>query len=157
MTPQAISRAAAGSPLGVYDQQLSRAQQHLDEHSIVFQPGVNEDLAGNSGFRATSRPNWMGRPLSGGFALWYGKGPGVDRSGDVLRHGNLAGSSPLGGVLVAMGDDHACESSTTAHQSEYALVDAMIPILNPGGVREILDYGLYGWALSRCSGCWWKA
>ena len=88
------------------------------------------------------------------FSIWYGKGPGVDRSGDAFRHGNLFGSSPLGGVLVLMGDDHTCESSTTAHQSEYALVDAMIPVLNPAGVQEILDYGLYGFELSRYSGCW---
>ncbi len=143
-----------GSPLGVYDQQLGRAQQHLDEHSIVFQPGVNEDLAATAVW-GTQQAELDGEGrYQGVFALWYGKGPGVDRSGDVLRHGNLAGSSPLGGVLVAMGDDHACESSTTAHQSEYALVDAMIPILNPAGVQEILDYGLYGWALSRYSGCW---
>ena len=74
--------------------------------------------------------------------------------GDALRHGNLAGSSRYGGVLVLMGDDHACESSTTAHQSEYAMVDAMIPIVNPAGVQDIVDYGLWGWALSRFSGCW---
>jgi indolepyruvate ferredoxin oxidoreductase len=86
--------------------------------------------------------------------MWYGKGPGVDRSGDALRHGNLAGSARYGGVLLLMGDDHACESSTTAHQSEYAMVDAMIPIVNPAGVQDIVDYGLWGWALSRFSGCW---
>ena len=88
------------------------------------------------------------------FAIWYGKGPGVDRTGDAFRHGNLAGTHPLGGVLVLMGDDHTCESSTTAHQSEFAMVDAMMPMLNPAGVQELLDYGIYGWALSRFSGCW---
>ena len=82
------------------------------------------------------------------------KGPGVDRSGDAFRHANLAGTSKYGGVLVAMGDDHACESSTTAHQSEFALVDAMMPILNPSSVQDILDFGLLGWAMSRYSGCW---
>ena len=86
--------------------------------------------------------------------MWYGKGPGVDRSGDALRHGNLAGSAPLGGVLLLAGDDHTCESSTTCHQSEFAFVDAMIPVLNPAGVQEIIDFGIYGWALSRYSGCW---
>jgi len=90
----------------------------------------------------------------GVFSIWYGKGPGVDRSGDAFRHANLAGSSKNGGVLLLMGDDHTCESSTTCHQSEFALVDASIPILSPSGVQEILDYGLYGWALSRYSGCW---
>ncbi len=88
------------------------------------------------------------------FAMWYAKGPGVDRSGDAIRHGNLAGTSPDGGVLLLLGDDHACESSTTAHQSEYSLVNAMVPVLNPAGVQDILDYGLYGWSLSRYSGCW---
>ena len=86
--------------------------------------------------------------------MWYGKGPGVDRSGDALRHGNLAGSAPLGGVLLLAGDDHTCEFSTTCHQSEFAFVDAMIPVLNPAGVQELIDFGIYGWALSRYSGCW---
>ena len=86
--------------------------------------------------------------------MWYGKGPGVDRTGDAFRHANLAGTAPLGGVLVLMGDDHTCESSTTAHQSEFALVDAMIPVVNPAGVAELLEFGLLGFALSRYSGCW---
>ena len=90
----------------------------------------------------------------GVFGLWYGKGPGVDRCGDVFRHANIAGSSPLGGVLVAMGDDHTGESSTTLHQSEMALMDAMMPILSPAGVQELLDYCITGWALSRYSGLW---
>ena len=92
--------------------------------------------------------------FDGVFGLWYGKGPGVDRSGDALKHANLAGTSPWGGVLALMGDDHTCESSTTAHQSEFAFVDAMIPVLNPAGVQEILDYGLFGYALSRYAGTW---
>src|SRR3546814_13515184 len=86
--------------------------------------------------------------------MWYGKGPGVDRSGDVFRHGNLAGSARHGGVLLLAGDDHTCKSSTTAHQSEYAFMDAGIPVLNPAGVQEFLDLGIYGWALSRYSGSW---
>ena len=92
--------------------------------------------------------------FDGVFGLWYGKGPGVDRSGDVMRHANMAGTSPLGGVLMAMGDDHTGESSTTLHQSDWAMVDAYMPVLSPAGVQEILDYGLYGWALSRFAGVW---
>ena len=90
----------------------------------------------------------------GVFGIWYGKGPGVDRSGDVFRHANSAGTSKHGGVLVMAGDDHGAESSTVPHQSEIALVDAMIPILNPAGLQELYDYSLYGWALSRYSGTW---
>ena len=143
-----------GSPLGGLDQQLVAAKSHLEAHDVVFQPAVNEDLAATAiGGTQQSGLSGDGR-YDGVFAMWYGKGPGVDRSGDALRHGNLAGSSRYGGVLVLMGDDHACESSTTAHQSEYAMVDAMIPIVNPAGVQDIVDYGLWGWALSRFSGCW---
>jgi indolepyruvate ferredoxin oxidoreductase len=143
-----------GSPLGAYDQQLWAAGNHLKDHNIVFQSGVNEDIAATA-IWGTQQMGLHGKPkYAGVFSIWYGKGPGVDRTGDVFRHANLAGTHPKGGVLVLMGDDHTCESSTTAHQSEYALVDAMIPILNPAGVQELLDYGLIGWALSRYSGCW---
>ncbi|HYL17806.1 MAG TPA: indolepyruvate ferredoxin oxidoreductase family protein [Burkholderiales bacterium] len=143
-----------GSPLGGYDQQLWSAKKFLGQYQIVFQPGVNEDLAATACW-GTQQAHFHGENKHDGvFAIWYGKGPGVDRTGDAFRHGNLAGTHPLGGVLVLMGDDHTCESSTTAHQSEFALVDAMIPILNPAGVQELLDYGIYGWALSRFSGCW---
>jgi indolepyruvate ferredoxin oxidoreductase len=143
-----------GSPLGGYDQQLAAAQKFLQQHHVVFQPGLNEDLAATA-CSGTQQVAFTGQAkYDGVFSIWYGKGPGVDRSGDAFRHGNLFGTSPLGGVLVLMGDDHTCESSTTAHQSEYALVDAMIPVLNPAGVQEILDYGLYGFALSRYSGTW---
>ena len=120
----------------------------------MFQPGVNEDLAATACW-GTQQAHFHGENKHEGvFAIWYGKGPGVDRTGDAFRHGNLAGTHPLGGVLALMGDDHTCESSTTAHQSEYAMVDAMIPVLNPAGVQELLDYGIYGWALSRYAGCW---
>ncbi len=143
-----------GSPLGAYDQQLWAAGKHLKDHNIVFQSGVNEDIAATA-LWGTQQVGLHGKPkYDGVFGIWYGKGPGVDRTGDVFRHANLAGTNPHGGVLVLMGDDHTCESSTTAHQSEYALVDAMIPILNPAGVQELLDYGLIGWALSRFSSCW---
>ena len=143
-----------GSPLGGFDQQLWAAGKHLAAHNIVFQPGVNEDLAATACW-GTQQAHFDGdNKYDGVYAIWYGKGPGVDRTGDAFRHGNLAGSASLGGVICMMGDDHTCESSTTAHQSEFAMVDAMMPILNPAGVQELLDYGLYGWALSRYSGCW---
>ncbi len=143
-----------GSPLGGLDIQLWQAQKFLDEHHIVFQPGVNEDLAATSIWGTQQSVLEDQGKYDGVFCIWYGKGPGVDRSGDAFRHANLAGSSKFGGVLAAMGDDHVCESSTTAHQSEFALVDAMMPILNPSGVQDILEFGLAGWALSRISGCW---
>jgi len=143
-----------GSPLGGYDQQLWATKKLLQEHQIVFQPGVNEDLAATACW-GTQQAHFHGENKHDGvFAIWYGKGPGVDRTGDAFRHGNLAGTHHLGGVLCLMGDDHTCESSTTAHQSEFAMVDAMIPVLNPAGVQELLDYGIYGWALSRYAGCW---
>jgi indolepyruvate ferredoxin oxidoreductase len=143
-----------GSPLGGFDQQLTLASKLLVEHHIHFQPGVNEDLAATACWGSQQTQLNGQSKFDGVFALWYGKGPGVDRTGDAFRHGNLAGTSPKGGVIALMGDDHTCESSTTAHQSEFAMVDAMMPILNPAGVQELLDYGLYGWALSRYSGCW---
>ena len=142
-----------GSPLGGLDLQLERAKAHLEPHHVVFQPGVNEDVAATACW-GTQQAGLDGEGTHDGvFCLWYGKGPGVDRSGDVLRHANLAGTSKLGGVVALLGDDHTCESSTTAHHSEYAMVDASIPVLNPAGVQEILDYGLYAFALSRYSGC----
>jgi indolepyruvate ferredoxin oxidoreductase len=143
-----------GSPLGGIDQQFWRAGTVLSASNIDFQPGVNEDLAATALWGAQQAEMRGEGRYDGVFGLWYGKGPGVDRSGDALRHANLAGSSRHGGVLALMGDDHTCESSTTAHQSEFAFVDAMIPILNPAGVQEILDLGLYGWALSRFAGTW---
>ena len=143
-----------GSPLGGLDLQLDRAKAHLEQHHVVFQPGVNEDIAAAACW-GTQQAGLDGEgAYDGVFCLWYGKGPGVDRSGDALRHANLAGTSPLGGVVALLGDDHTCESSTTAHHSEYAMVDASIPVLNPAGVQEILDFGLHAFALSRYSGCW---
>jgi len=143
-----------GSPLGGLDQQMQRAKVFLDKHHIVFQPGINEDLAATAIWGSQQLNLFPNSNYDGAFGMWYGKGPGVDRSGDVLKHGNLAGSSPNGGVLLLAGDDHTCKSSTTAHQSEYGFVDAMIPVLNPAGVQDFLDLGLYGWAMSRFSGCW---
>lgn len=143
-----------GSPLGGFDEQISKARKHMDNHKVVFQAGVNEDLAATAVWGSQQASIGTDAQYDGVFSIWYGKGPGVDRSGDAFRHGNLAGSAAQGGVLVLLGDDHTCESSTTCHQSEFAMVDAMMPILSPAGVQEILDYGIYGWALSRYSGCW---
>jgi indolepyruvate ferredoxin oxidoreductase len=143
-----------GSPLGGLDQQFERAVKPLTAADIKFEPGLNEDLAATA-LWGTQQVAIRGRGrFDGVFGLWYGKGPGVDRSGDVFRHANLAGTAPEGGVLALMGDDHTCESSTTAHHSEYAMVDAMMPILHPAGVQEILDYGILGLALSRYAGVW---
>ena len=143
-----------GSPLGGLDQQLWQAKRFLEKNSVVFRPGLNEDLAATAVW-GTQQANLFGdATVDGVYAMWYGKGPGVDRCGDVFRHGNMAGSSRNGGVLLLAGDDHAAKSSTAAHQCEYAFMDAMIPVLSPAGVQEFLDFGLYGWALSRYSGCW---
>ncbi len=143
-----------GSPLGAYDQELQNVRPRLEAHHIRHQPGVNEDLAATA-CQGTQQVHLLGpSSYDGVFAIWYGKGPGVDRSGDAIRHGHLFGTHPKGGVLLLLGDDHICESSTTAHQSEFALVDAMVPVLNPSGVAEILDYGLLGIAMSRFTGGW---
>ena len=143
-----------GSPLGGYDQQILKNIDYLKNQNIHFQPGINEELAATS-LWGTQQSNLRGEgKFDGVFGIWYGKGPGVDRAGDALKHVNLAGTSKYGGVLALMGDDHTCESSTTSHQSEFAMIDAMIPFFNPGGVQEILDYGSYGIHLSRQSGCW---
>ncbi|MGN6468545.1 MAG: indolepyruvate ferredoxin oxidoreductase family protein [Rhizobiaceae bacterium] len=143
-----------GSPLGGLDQQLWKAKKQLSASDIVFQPGLNEELAATAAWGSQQAELLGEGKYDGVFALWYGKGPGVDRSGDVFRHANLAGSSPHGGVLALMGDDHTAESSTTAHASEFAFVDAMVPIFNPAGVQELIDYGIYGYALSRFAGTW---
>ncbi len=143
-----------GSPLGNLDSQFIRAARQLVPNDIKFQSGLNEDLAATALWGSQqSELRGEGR-FDGVFGMWYGKGPGVDRTGDVFRHANLAGTSPHGGVLALMGDDHTAESSTTAHQSEFHFVDVMIPILNPAGAQEFLDYGLYGWAMSRFCGTW---
>ncbi|MBX3574663.1 MAG: indolepyruvate ferredoxin oxidoreductase family protein [Mesorhizobium sp.] len=143
-----------GSPLGGLDQQFWRAKRQLEASSIVFQPGINEELAATACW-GSQQTELLGEGKHDGvFSLWYGKGPGVDRSGDVFRHANLAGTSKHGGVLALMGDDHTAESSTNAHATEFLFVDTMIPILNPAGVQELVDYGLYGYAMSRFAGTW---
>ncbi len=143
-----------GSPLGTVDREFWRAEEFLKKHHIHFQPGVNEDLAATAIWGSQQVNLFPGAKYDGVFAMWYGKGPGVDRSGDVFRHANYAGTAPHGGVLVLAGDDPACKSSTVPSQSEYAFMDAQMPVLNPANVQDILDLGLFGWAMSRYSGCW---
>ncbi|MEM8788183.1 MAG: indolepyruvate ferredoxin oxidoreductase family protein [Pseudomonadota bacterium] len=143
-----------GSPLGGVDLHMARAKKALDAADVVFNPGLNEDLAATA-LWGTQQAHLRGEGTHEGvFGMWYAKGPGVDRTGDVFRHANMAGTAPLGGVLTCMGDDHTGESSTVLHHSEFALVDALMPVLSPAGVQEVLDYGILGWALSRYSGCW---
>jgi len=143
-----------GSPLGSIDLQFALAKEALSSAGIVFTPALNEDLAATAVW-GTQQAQLHGEGTHDGvFAIWYGKGPGVDRTGDVFRHANLAGTAPAGGVLVLMGDDHVGESSTVCHQSEYALMDVMIPVLNPANLEEMVDFGLHGWALSRFAGVW---
>jgi indolepyruvate ferredoxin oxidoreductase len=143
-----------GSPLGGVDLAMAGARKLLEAADVKFEPGLNEDLAATALWGSQQAALRGEGRVEGVFGLWYGKGPGVDRCGDVFRHANMAGSAEKGGVLVCMGDDHTGESSTVLHHSEFALVDVMMPILSPAGVQEILDYGLLGWALSRYSGCW---
>jgi indolepyruvate ferredoxin oxidoreductase len=143
-----------GSPLGGLDRELWAQKKLMEAHDIRFEPGVNEDLAATMILGTQELDAFPGKKFDGVFGMWYGKGPGVDRSGDVFRHANFAGTSKTGGVLALMGDDHTAESSTTAHQSEFHFVDVMMPILNPAGVQEIIDYALYGWAMSRFAGTW---
>ncbi|HEX9703240.1 MAG TPA: indolepyruvate ferredoxin oxidoreductase family protein, partial [Rhodospirillales bacterium] len=143
-----------GSPLGAIDHQFRRAQPFLADHHVKFHPAVNEDLAATALWGSQQLNLFEGARYDGVFGMWYGKGPGVDRTGDVFRHANLAGTAPMGGVLVLAGDDPACKSSTVPSQSEHALMDAMIPVLNPANVQDLLDFGLIGWAMSRFTGCW---
>jgi indolepyruvate ferredoxin oxidoreductase len=143
-----------GSPLGGLDLVFERAEKLFNAADIVFKPGLNEDLAATAVWGAQQAEMRGEGRYDGVFGLWYGKGPGVDRSGDVLRHANAAGTSRFGGVLALMGDDHMAESSTTAHQSEFTFVDVMMPIFSPAGVEELIDYGLYGYAMSRYAGVW---
>lgn len=143
-----------GSPLGGFDQALWKAKKYLETHQIKFQPGINEDLGATAVWGSQQVHLSPGHQVDGVFGMWYGKGPGVDRTGDVFKHANFAGSSRLGGVLALVGDDHACKSSTLPHQSEYALVDAFMPVFHPATVQDIIDLGIYGWALSRFSGLW---
>src|SRR6476620_9909889 len=143
-----------GSPLGGLDQQFMRAGQILTAADVKFQPGINEELAATALWGSQQAELRGEGKYDGVFGMWYGKGPGVDRTVEVFRHANFAGSSKNGGAIALMGDDHTAESSTTAHQSEFHFVDVMIPILNPAVVQEFIDYALYGWAMSRFCGSW---
>ncbi|MEC7238441.1 MAG: pyruvate ferredoxin oxidoreductase, partial [Pseudomonadota bacterium] len=143
-----------GSPLATFDVELWRANHHLDSRRIDFLPAVNEDMAATimaGTQQAEQQPDTV---VDGVFGLWYGKGPGVDRSGDAIKHGNMYGSSPCGGVLMMAGDDHGCVSSTISHQSEYGFIGASLPVLNPATVQELISFGLFSFALSRFSGLW---
>ncbi|ANK81774.1 MAG: indolepyruvate ferredoxin oxidoreductase [Rhizobiales bacterium NRL2] len=141
-----------GSPLGAYDQQLWQAKKFLEKNHIHFQPGVNEDLAATAVWGSQQTNLYPSAKYDGVFSIWYGKGPGVDRSLDVLKHMNSAGMSKHGGVLLLAGDDHGGVSSTLLHQSEHVFASAMIPVLHPANVQEYLDFGLLGWAMSRFAG-----
>ncbi|CAH2604478.1 Indolepyruvate ferredoxin oxidoreductase, alpha and beta subunits [Rhodovastum atsumiense] len=141
-----------GSPLGQVDIQMWAARPHTEAHHIVFRPGVNEELAATAIWGSQQVPLLRGARYDGVFAYWYGKGPGVDRSGDVFRHANYAGTARTGGVLLIAGDDHGCKSSTVPHQSEPAFVAAGCPVLVPADLRDLLELGLHGWAMSRWSG-----
>ncbi|MFI4994497.1 MAG: indolepyruvate ferredoxin oxidoreductase family protein [Hyphomicrobiales bacterium] len=143
-----------GSPLAGLDREFLRAKGHLDTHHVVFRPGLNEDLAATAVWGSQQLALFSGARYDGVFSMWYGKGPGVDRSMDAIRHAHAAGTAGLGGTLLLVGDDHAAVSSTLPHQSEHNLISAMVPIISPGGVGEFLDYGLLGFAMSRYCGGW---
>ena len=143
-----------GSPLGGVDQQFWKGREWLEAAGIRFEPGLNEDLAATAILGTQQAAELPSPKHDGVFSMWYGKGPGVDRSGDALKHGNYAGTSEHGGVLAVFGDDHAGKSSTVAHQSEQAMVGFCIPTLYPATVQEYIDFALAGWAMSRYSGCW---
>ncbi len=143
-----------GSPLGMLDQAIWKAGKRFEDAGIRFVPAINEELGATQVLgtqRVASDPE---RTVDGVFAMWYGKGPGVDRAGDALKHGNAYGSSPQGGVLVVAGDDHGCVSSSMPHQSDQLLQAFHMPVVSPANVAEYLEFGLYGWALSRYSGAW---
>ena len=143
-----------GSPLGGFDRELWRKQKLLDAHDIRFQPGVNEDLAATMLFGTQELAAFPGAKFDGVFGMWYGKGPGVDRTGDAFHCANMLGTHPLGGVLAVSGDDHGAHSSTYPHQTEHVFEGVMMPVLNPADVQDILDFSLAGYALSRFSGLW---
>ncbi len=143
-----------GSPLGGYDQQLWRARDRLDAARVRFLPAINEELAATAVLGSQQVESDPQRRVAAAFGLWYGKGPGVDRAADALKHGHARGASPAGGVLVVAGDDHGCVSSSMAHQSDFTMISWRMPVLSPASVAELIEFGLYGWALSRHSGAW---
>jgi indolepyruvate ferredoxin oxidoreductase len=143
-----------GSPLGTYDRELWAAKQLLAEERVRFEPGLNEELAATSVWGSQQVGLFPGARQAGVFGLWYAKSPGVDRSGDALKHANMAGTAPLGGVLAVAGDDHACKSASLPSQSDFAFRDASIPVLHPATVAEVIRFGLIGWEMSRRAGLW---
>lgn len=143
-----------GSPLGGYDQALWSAKNLLAEHKVDFVPAINEDLAATLVLGTQQVETDPEKTVDGVFSIWYGKGPGVDRAGDALKHGNTYGSSPTGGVLVVAGDDHGCVSSSMPHQSDVAFMAWFMPTINPASIAEYEEFGLWGYALSRFSGMW---
>ncbi len=143
-----------GSPLGRYDMDLWQAEAVLKQNNVVFRAAVNEDLAATAIWGSQHVGSFPGARVDGVFGIWYGKGPGVDRSGDVLRHANSAGTSALGGVLALAGDDHGAKSSTITNFSDQIFIAAGLPVLYPSNTQELLDFGLHGIAMSRFSGCW---
>jgi indolepyruvate ferredoxin oxidoreductase len=143
-----------GSPLGGVDQTLWKTRKLLERHNIRFNPGVNEELAATSIWGTQQVGMQPGATVDGVFSMWYGKGPGVDRSLDVLKHANAAGTAKHGGVIALAGDDHAAKSSSLPHQSDHVFAAAGIPVFFPASVQEILDLGLHAWALSRYAGVW---
>jgi indolepyruvate ferredoxin oxidoreductase len=144
-----------GSPLGGYDQALWAAKKHLKEHHIVFQPGVNEELGATAVWGTQQLDLYPEqKKYDGVFGIWYGKGPGVDRTSDVFKHANMAGTSKHGGVIAIAGDDHVSKSSTAAHQSDHIFKACGLPVFFPSDVQGILDMGLHAFALSRFAGVW---
>ncbi len=143
-----------GSPLGGVDQEIWRAKAAMEEHHIDFVPAINEDLAATMMLGCQQVETDPDKQVDGVFGMWYGKGPGVDRAGDALKHGNAYGSSPTGGVLVVAGDDHGCVSSSMPHQSDVAFMAWFMPVVSPASLAEYERFGLWGYALSRFSGCW---
>ncbi|MCJ9672560.1 MULTISPECIES: indolepyruvate ferredoxin oxidoreductase family protein [unclassified Neorhizobium] len=143
-----------GSPLAGFDREMARAKKFLDAAHVKFHPGLNEDMAATAVWGTQQTGMFQGSRYDGVFGMWYGKGPGVDRSMDVIRHANAIGTNPNGGVLLLVGDDHGAVSSTLPHQSEHNLISAMVPLLSPAGVGEYIEYGLLGIAMSRYSGAW---
>ncbi len=143
-----------GSPLGTYDKQLWQERKRLAEHHIIFRPGVNEELAATAVWGSQQSGLFPGARYDGVFGIWYGKGPGVDRSGDAFKHATFFGTAPHGGVLAFAGDDHSCKSSTLPNQSDFAFMDAEIPVLNPADIEELLEFGMKGFDLSRFAGLW---
>jgi len=145
-----------GSPLGGYDQALWKAKSHLEKHNIVFQPGVNEELAATAlwGTQQLGFAPPGSQKLDGVFGIWYGKGPGVDRCSDVFKHANMAGTTAWGGVLAVAGDDHIAKSSTAAHQSDHIFKACGLPVFFPASVQDVLDLGVHAIALSRFAGVW---